>query len=296
MPHSKEWREKRIAASKISSFNRRGIPTGRKMSQDQKSKILQGKERWKNANPEKARENSIRNLSRNGSTSLSGENHPSWRGGITSEWQKWKSKHGKDFEIWRKAVYARDGKKCRNCGSTNKVQAHHLVSVSEFRQFAFLEMNGVCLCFDCHKQTDSFGGKAIGKGKKTIGDTMAVMLTIPHKYQAYNTVGNWDFGTDGSTLIFVSEMNSPKSEILIAVHELVEASLCKHAGISPEQVTEFDVKFELDRSLGRHGKTVEPGDDKNAPYKKQHKFSTNIEKQMCLELGLSWRQHEKNCE
>lgn len=290
MPHSKEWRENRIAASIIASAKRRGIPTGRRPAQ----KAIDAIRKWHKENPEKSRQQALKNLSRDGSGSLSKENSPAWRGGITEEWQKWKSNHGKDFEIWRNAVYARGGKMCRNCGSLNKVQAHHLISVSEFRQFAFLEMNGICLCFDCHKKTDSFGGRAIGKGKKNIGNVMAVIATIPHKYQSYNTVGNWDFGTDGSILIFVSEMKDARSELAVAIHELAEASACKKAGISPKTVTNFDLMFEEERRLGKHSPTDEPGDDKRAPYFSQHVGATFVEREVCSHSGLSWSDHESN--
>ena len=44
--------------------------------------------------------------------------------------------------------------------------------------------------------------------------------------------------------------------------------------------------FEKERETGKHVEFAQPGDDKRAPYKKEHKFSTKIENLLRKELGM----------
>jgi hypothetical protein len=54
--------------------------------------------------------------------------------------------------------------------------------------------------------------------------------TIPDKKQRYNTVGDY-WIKDGKEYIRVSDMNNWEYETLIALHELIEATLCRKRGI-----------------------------------------------------------------
>jgi hypothetical protein len=79
-------------------------------------------------------------------------------------------------------------------------------------------------------------------------------------------------------MIFVSEMNHNDYEFLIALHELIEHALCLKRGITDEEVTKFDKEFKGDG---------EPGDDKKAPYWREHQIASLIEYWICEELGLN---------
>ncbi len=118
---------------------------------------------------------------------------------------------------------------------------------------------------------------------------MALIFTIPHKLQAYPTVGNWQFTKDGVIVIFVSELSDWRHEMLVAIHELVEATLCKNRGITEAQVDAFDMAYEKNRT---NGDNSEPGDNPYAPYHKEHFFATNIERLMAGELGVGWSEYE----
>jgi hypothetical protein len=90
---------------------------------------------------------------------------------------------------------------------------------------------------------------------------------IPHSQQRYNTEGDWYM--DGENLIIkVSNEGSGFQQKIIAVHELVEAILCRYAGITDKDVDEWDFKFKGEG---------EPGDDPKCPYRHQHKIATIIE-------------------
>lgn len=112
---------------------------------------------------------------------------------------------------------------------------------------------------------------------------------IPHKDQRYETVGDWLY-IGNSLHIYVSDMGCDEYHQLVAIHEYVEALLCRMAGISEEEVTAFDKAFEERRESGN---TDEPGDDPKAPYYAQHQFATQIEKLMSVKLGVKWDDYEK---
>jgi hypothetical protein len=125
--------------------------------------------------------------------------------------------------------------------------------------------------------------------------------TVMHSEQRYPTVGDWQWLTAGEcglesaehpgelTLrIRVSEMNDWRCEALVAVHELIEALLCKQAGISEQEVDAFDTEF-----ITREGVHSEPGDSMAAPYHYQHKIASHMEGQLARDLDVSWKDYEK---
>jgi hypothetical protein len=118
---------------------------------------------------------------------------------------------------------------------------------------------------------------------------MVVMLTvhietIEHNNQRYETCGDWWQDEDGTYQIRVSDMGDWCKELLVAIHELIEQSLCQHRGITEESVSNFD-KAHLD--------SEEPGNLPEAPYHKEHVFATYLEKQLSDELGVDWDEYEK---
>lgn len=112
---------------------------------------------------------------------------------------------------------------------------------------------------------------------------------IHHSKQRYPTVGDWRFDPDGNLIISVSQLSNWRREMLVAVHELCEALMCRNFGISQDQVDAFDKEFEKSRP---EGDASEPGDDPAAPYCGPHCTATGIERILSRELGVSWRDYE----
>lgn len=110
--------------------------------------------------------------------------------------------------------------------------------------------------------------------------------TIPHSEHRYPTCGDYWVDENGVQQVRVSDMNNPDYEILVAIHELIELYLCQKRGIKEEGITAFDVEFENNRV---EGNVDEPGDDKNAPYRKEHFFATNVERLLAEQLGVDWK-------
>lgn len=115
---------------------------------------------------------------------------------------------------------------------------------------------------------------------------MRVLIeTVSHGYQRYDTCGDWYLDPETGTMhIKVSRLGNWKEELLVAVHELIEASLCEARGISEEEVTRFDMAY----------KGNEPGNSIRAPYHKEHVFATQVEKRLARQLGVEWEQYENH--
>ena len=110
--------------------------------------------------------------------------------------------------------------------------------------------------------------------------------TVMHEDQRYPTVGDW-LNLDTRFLILVSRLPDWRYEALIAIHELVEAVLCRHAGITQEAVDAFDIA---------HPEAPEPGDLTDAPYRHQHAIASGIERLLAAELGVDWLEYDKAIE
>jgi hypothetical protein len=117
--------------------------------------------------------------------------------------------------------------------------------------------------------------------------------TINHEEHPYPTVGNYADTHVGGRLITVSNMANEDYELLVAIHELIEQHLCAKRGISEQDITAFDVKFEKEREAGKRGPDEEPGFAKNAPYRREHAFATKIEKMLAKELGVEWELYDQ---
>lgn len=121
-------------------------------------------------------------------------------------------------------------------------------------------------------------------------NTLFVATVTPHSLQRYATCGDWIISPAGIE-IKVSQMGDADSEFLVALHELVEAYLCRKAGITDEAVMSFDIAFEEKRQPGN---TDEPGDDPAAPYNHEHRIATIVEMIVADAAGVDWKKHEAN--
>lgn len=106
--------------------------------------------------------------------------------------------------------------------------------------------------------------------------------TIPHSAQRYPTVGDWYVDYLSDTLhIKVSRMEDRRHIYLIAIHELTEAFLCMHRGITSEQIDQWDLTLTAEGNF-------DPGDHPDAPYHQEHTFATAIERILASALEVRW--------
>ena len=82
------------------------------------------------------------------SASRKGELNSSWKGGISSLNNR--IRNSREYRLWRKAVFERDGHKCIWCGSVKNIEADHINRFSIFPELRFVVENGRTLCKLCH--------------------------------------------------------------------------------------------------------------------------------------------------
>lgn len=116
-----------------------------------------------------------------------------------------------------------------------------------------------------------------------------VIEIIPHNKQRYETAGDWEYDAKKAILtIKISKLDNFRYEMLLAMHEAVEAISCIDAGIDPKKIDEFDKQYEHDRSEGKYTLDQEPGDDPQAPYREAHFLATSIERILAQAWGVHW--------
>ena len=101
----------------------------------------------------------------------------------------------------------------------------------------------------------------------------------------------YDRDEEGNYFIDVSEMNNPDYEFLVAIHEMIEQYLIEKRGIKNDDITNFDIEFDRKKSEGLVPDHEEPGDDPESPYVLEHCFATAVERMMCAELGVNWKDY-----
>ena len=81
-------------------------------------------------------------------------------------------------------------------------------------------------------------------------------------------------------------MSDQRYEFLIDAHEVIEAYLAIHAGISLRPLTGFNKAYEAKR---KPGDISETGADPRAPYHKQHLLAEQVERLLARQLGVDCR-------
>lgn len=102
---------------------------------------------------------------------------------------------------------------------------------------------------------------------------------------------DWFFDENGDLQVRVEPLSDWKRETLLAVHETVEAIMCKHNGVTVQSVDEFDLEYDK-----THSSDLNAGDDPKAPYVREHCLATAIERILCAELEVNWSEYDKELE
>lgn len=76
---------------------------------------------------------------------------PRWKECVSEEiLGKIVTRRSGDLRKWKLEVFKRDSYICVECGSKNKLHAHHILNWAEYPQYRVKIDNGVTLCNECH--------------------------------------------------------------------------------------------------------------------------------------------------
>ena len=90
---------------------------------------------------------------------LTGVKSPKWEGGKTSESKCRRTRA--EYKQWRRAVFERDNYTCQKCGKRGGfLEAHHIKEACNYPELIYDVNNGICLCHECHKETDNYANRA----------------------------------------------------------------------------------------------------------------------------------------
>ena len=92
-----------------------------------------------------------------------GEKGSNWQGGKSEQTKI--IKRSLEYRLWRESVFTRDDYTCVWCGARNgngkyiELHPDHIKPFALFPELRFSIDNGRTLCIDCHKTTETYGGK-----------------------------------------------------------------------------------------------------------------------------------------
>ena len=96
---------------------------------------------------------------------FTGKNNPRWKGGITPINEK--IRHSLEYKLWREAVFIRDDYTCQICGIRGvKLNADHIKPFAFFPELRLSIDNGRTLCYNCHRNTSTYGNRVYNYEKK----------------------------------------------------------------------------------------------------------------------------------
>jgi hypothetical protein len=101
-------------------------------------------------------------------------------------------------------------------------------------------------------------------------------------------LGDYFIRKDGVIIIraFMKDKHSYNKAWLIAVHELVEQRLTQFNYLSEPEIDAYDRMI-----VEKGGVADEAGNEPDCPYKYEHRFAENIERQLALALGIDWNEY-----
>ncbi|SRR5881394_225786 len=114
---------------------------------------------------------------------------------------------------------------------------------------------------------------------------------IPEDQQRAEVNGaDWFWDEAGNLQVRVSPMSDWRREVILAVHETVEAICCRHLGVSQAAVDKFDIAYD---KAHPNEPDLNAGDDPLAPYDRAHTLATACERALAFALDVQWGEYDR---
>lgn len=118
-----------------------------------------------------------------------------------------------------------------------------------------------------------------------------IVKTVPNeeiKLRKGFTGADWWWEGETLQVRVAAELTDWRERAALIVHEVAEAIMCKHNGVTVAQVDEFDSKFKGDNEID-----INVGDEPDAPYRLEHTYATAIERVLTGVLGVDWKGYDE---
>lgn len=118
-----------------------------------------------------------------------------------------------------------------------------------------------------------------------------IVKTVPNeeiKLRKGFTGADWWWEGETLQVRVAAELEDWRERAALIVHEVAEAIMCKHNGVTVAQVDEFDAKFKDGNEID-----INAGDEPDAPYRLEHTYATAIERVLTGVLGVDWRGYDE---
>lgn len=113
------------------------------------------------------------------------------------------------------------------------------------------------------------------------------IVLMPKNEMPYDTYDYYRRLPSGSLLITIADTGNAIYNKLLIIHALIECFLCEIDGVKFEDIDKFDMEFDKKHP----GSMDEPGEDSDAPYKKEHLIANAVEALICACTGTSWKEY-----
>ena len=114
-----------------------------------------------------------------------------------------------------------------------------------------------------------------------------IVITHPKKIRPAVDGVDWFWDRDENLQVQIAPMSDWRREVMLGIHEVVEALICKHTGVSQKAVDDFDKEYDA-----THSTDCNAGDDPLAPYDRAHTLATCCERALAFALDVQWGEYD----
>jgi hypothetical protein len=121
---------------------------------------------------------------------------------------------------------------------------------------------------------------------------ISIKIIPKHKHRKEVDGVDWFWDKKGNLQVRISPITQGnwRDEMLLAIHETVEALICRHLNISQKAVDTFDQAYD---KAHPNDPDLDAGDDPLAPYNRPHCLATCVERALAYALDVQWGEYDQ---